>query len=130
MSPVLLLFLSRIFLLLLPPFFLLSPPFLLSFLRFLLLSSPSLLSFLWLLLLFFSLLLFLPWLLLSPSVLRSPACFSGCSFVSFYSFFAVFCHFLFPCWSSPPVSSFVASHLQSTVASCSFILSSLPVFSF
>ena len=99
----LLIFLSPIFLLLLLLYFLLSP-FLLSFLHSLLLSSPSLLlSFLWLLLPFFSLLLFLPWLLLSPSVLRSPTCSSGHSFVSLSSFFAVFCRFLFPCLSSPPV---------------------------
>ena len=62
------------------------------------LSSPSLL------LPFFSLLLFLPWLLLSPSVLQWSACSSRHSFVSFYYFFAVFCRFLFPCLSSPPVS--------------------------
>ena len=98
MSPVLLLFLSPVFLLLLLLFFLLSPPFLLSFLRFLLLSSPSLL------LPAFSLLLFLPWLLLSPSVLQSSACSFHHPFVSFCYFFAVFCRFLFPCLSYPPVS--------------------------
>ena len=121
---VLLLFLSPIFLFLLLLFFLLSPPFLLSFLHFLLLSSPSLL------LPAFSLLLFLPWLLLLPSVLQLPTCSSSHSFVSF-CYFAVFCRFLFPCLLSPRVScSSFASRLRSTVASCPFYLSSLPVISF
>ena len=120
MSRVFFFFLSPIFLILLLLFCLLSPLFfLLSFHRLLLSSLSLCLSFLFLLLPFFSLFMFLPWLLPSPSALQSPACFSYCSFVYFFCFFAGFSRFLL---SLPILFSCLSfsgtSHSQSTVSSC------------